>query len=38
LLRRLYEEEGIQKWSLVAKRMASEHCLPRKSAKQCRER
>lgn len=28
----------MRNWSLIAKRMSSEHGLPRKSAKQCRER
>jgi hypothetical protein len=38
LLRNLYEEEGLRNWSLIAKRMSAEHGMPRKSAKQCRER
>jgi hypothetical protein len=37
-LKRLYEEEGEESWSIIAKRLASEFNFPRKSAKQCRER
>jgi hypothetical protein len=38
ILKNLYEEEGIRNWSLLAKKMSGEYNLPRKSAKQCRER
>jgi hypothetical protein len=38
VLRRLFEEEGLRNWSMIAKRMCADHGLPRKSAKQCRER
>ncbi len=38
LLKKLYEEDNMRNWSLIAKRMTSDFGLPRKSAKQCRER
>lgn len=37
-LKRLFEEEGEQSWSVVAKRLSAEYNFSRKSAKQCRER
>ncbi|XP_031472907.1 uncharacterized protein LOC116245566 [Nymphaea colorata] len=37
-LKRLFEEEGEQSWSIVAKRLSAEYNFSRKSAKQCRER
>ena len=38
LLKKLYEEEMMRNWSLIAKRLARDFNLPRKSAKQCKER
>jgi len=38
VLKKLYEDEGMRNWSMIAKRMTLDHSLPRKSAKQCRER
>ena len=36
ILKKLYEEEAMRNWSLIAKKMNTDYDLPRKSAKQCR--
>ena len=36
LLKKLYEENNVKNWSEVARKMATEYGLKRKSAKQCR--
>lgn len=38
VLKHLYEEELMRNWSMLAKRMNRDYGLPRKSAKQCKER